>query len=55
MDLDRQVVALVSQELLRLLLENDAGPVVWINDVVANLEVDDQRLGLEAGLDLLFD
>jgi hypothetical protein len=48
-DVDGQVVALLSQQVLRLPLQNDARPVVGIDDVVADLEVADGRLDLEVG------
>jgi hypothetical protein len=37
-DLDGQVVALLAEELLRLLADHDAGPMVRVDDVVARLE-----------------
>jgi hypothetical protein len=37
-DLDRQIVPLLTQELLRLLLQDDPSPVVRVDDVVAFLE-----------------
>jgi hypothetical protein len=50
-DLDRQVLALLAEELLALLAEHDTGPVVRIDDVVANLEVLAlQHLDLEIGV-----
>jgi hypothetical protein len=52
-DLDRQVLALLSEDLLLLLLEDLAGTVVRIDDVVADLEVDALDLGLEVLDDLL--
>jgi hypothetical protein len=52
-DLDRQVLALLPEDLLLLLLEDLAGPVMRVNDVVTDLEVD--ALGLDDKvLDLLF-
>jgi hypothetical protein len=54
MDLDRQVIPLVPEELLRLSLRNDTGPVVRVDDVVSNFEVADRRLFLETGVKLLF-
>jgi hypothetical protein len=44
-DLDRQVLAGLPEDLLLLLLEDLAGAVVRIDDVVADLEVD--ALGLD--------
>jgi hypothetical protein len=37
-DLDRQVVPVLAEEVLGLLHEDHAGPVVRIDDVVADLE-----------------
>jgi hypothetical protein len=37
-DLDRQVVALLAEKLPRLLADDDTGPVVRVDDVVASLE-----------------
>jgi hypothetical protein len=37
-DLDGQVVPLLTQEILRLLLQNNPSPVVRIDDVVALVE-----------------
>jgi hypothetical protein len=49
-DLDRQVVTLLPKQILRLLLQDDAGPVVRIDDLVALLEVTDvDDLFLETG------
>ena len=39
-DLDREVLALLAEDLLLLLLEDLAGAVVRIDDVVADLELD---------------
>jgi hypothetical protein len=44
-DLDREVVALLAEDLLGLLLDDPAGPVVRVDDGVADLEVDALRLG----------
>jgi hypothetical protein len=55
-DLDGEVLLLVTEDLLGLLLEDLAGPVMGIDDVVADLELD--QLGLDGDLevlDLLFD
>jgi hypothetical protein len=55
-DLDRQVLALLAEDVLELLLEDLTSPVVRIDDVVADLELDVLQLGddvLEV-LDLLF-
>jgi hypothetical protein len=48
-DLDGQVVPLLTQEILRLLLQNDPSPVVRIDDVVAFVEgaLDGAELVLE--------
>jgi hypothetical protein len=52
-DLDRQVLALLPEDLLLLLFEDLACPMVRVDDVVADLEVD--ALGLDDKvLDLLF-
>jgi hypothetical protein len=48
-DVDSQVVALLSQQVLRLPLQNDARPMVGIDDVVADLVVANWRLDLEVG------
>ncbi len=55
-DLDGEVLLFLTEDLLALLLEDLAGPVMGIDDVVADLEVDALRLNgdLEV-LDLLFD
>jgi hypothetical protein len=55
-DLDREVFLLLTEDLLALLLEDLAGPVMGIDDVVADFELDEFRLhgDLEV-LDLLFD
>jgi len=55
-DLDREVLLLLTEDLLALLFEDLAGPVMGIDDVVADLELDQLRLDgdLEV-LDLLFD
>jgi hypothetical protein len=39
-DLDGEVLALLTEDLLGLLLEDLAGPMVGIDDVVADLEID---------------
>jgi hypothetical protein len=50
-DLDREVLPLHLHDVLGLLLENNAGPVVGVDDLVAFLEITDVLdLGLEAGL-----
>jgi hypothetical protein len=46
-DLDREVVALCPQELPRLLLEDDAGSVMRIDDLVALLELAQELLCLQ--------
>jgi hypothetical protein len=50
-DLDRQVLALLAEDLLLLLLEDLAGTMVWVDDVVAELELD--VLGLTGDLEVL--
>jgi hypothetical protein len=54
-DLDGEVLLLLTEDLLGFLLEDLAGPVVRVDDVVADLELDQLRLDgdLEV-LDLLF-
>jgi hypothetical protein len=51
-DLDRQVLTLLAEDLLLLLLQDLAGAVVRIDDLVADLVVDVRRLPLEL-LDVL--
>jgi hypothetical protein len=55
-DLDGEVLLPLTEDLLALLLEDLAGPVMRVNDVVADFELDQLRLDgdLEV-LDLLFD
>jgi hypothetical protein len=53
-DLDRQVLAALAEDLARLLLEDLAGPVVRIDDVVADVEFD-LRGFVDEVLDLLVD
>jgi len=54
-DLDRQVLALLAEHLLDLLLEDPAGPVMRIDNGVADLEVDALDLtGLKALQERLF-
>src|SRR5262245_16643442 len=48
-DVDGQVVPLLTHQVFRFLLQDNACPVVRINDVVAFLEVADGRLQLEVG------
>ena len=43
-DVDRQVVALLTQQLLRLLLEHDSSAVVRVDDVVSDLELDQRNI-----------
>jgi hypothetical protein len=43
-DLDREVLAHLTEDVLVLLLDDLTGTVVWIHDVVADLEVDALRL-----------
>jgi hypothetical protein len=55
-DLDGEVLLLLTEDLLGFLLEDLARPVMGIDDVVADLELD--QLGLDGDLkvlDLLFD
>jgi hypothetical protein len=54
-DLDGEVLVLLTEDLLGLLLEDLAGPVMGVDDVVADYELDQFRLDgdLEV-LDLLF-
>jgi len=50
-DLDREVLPLYVHDVLGLLLENNAGPVVGVDDLVALLEITDVLdVVLEAGL-----
>jgi len=49
-DLDREVIPPLPQYLRRFLRDNNAGPVVRIDDVVANVEVPVQRFYLGTGL-----
>jgi hypothetical protein len=55
-DLDGEVLALLPEDLLVLLLQDLAGPVVRIDDAVADLELDalDLALDLEILEKLLF-
>jgi hypothetical protein len=50
-DLDREVLALGAEDLLVLLLEDLAGSVMGVDDVVADLEFD--RLDLTGDLEVL--
>jgi hypothetical protein len=43
-DLDRQVLALLAEDLLLLLLQDLAGPVMRVDDVIADLVLDLLRL-----------
>jgi hypothetical protein len=52
-DLDREVLALLTEDLLDLFLEDLAGAVMRIDDVVADLETDVLDLGALEILDLL--
>jgi len=55
-DLDGEVLLLLAEDLLGFLLEDLARPVMGVDDVVADLELD--QLGLDGDLevlDLLFD
>jgi hypothetical protein len=55
-DLDGEVLALLTEHLALLLLEDLARPVMGIDDVVAELELDVLDLGgLEILQELLFD
>jgi hypothetical protein len=55
-DLDGEVLALLTEDLLVLLLENPARPVMGVDDRVADLEVDalDFALDFEVLQKLLF-
>jgi hypothetical protein len=54
-DLDGEVLALLTEHLLDFLLEDLPGPVMRIDDVVADLEIDVDDLGdVEVFQDLLF-
>jgi hypothetical protein len=54
-DLDGEVLALLTEHLLDFLLEDLPRPVVRVDDVVADLEVDVDDLGdVEVFQDLLF-
>jgi hypothetical protein len=44
-DLDREVVALLTEDLLGLLLDDPSSPVMRVDDGVADLEVDALGLG----------
>jgi hypothetical protein len=46
-DLDREVLALLAEDLLHLLLEDLAGPVVGVDDLIADLVLLERRLTLE--------
>jgi hypothetical protein len=48
-DVDGQVVPLLPHQVPGLLLQDHTRPVVRIDDVVADLEVDQRRLYLEVG------
>jgi hypothetical protein len=50
-DLDRQVLTLLAEDLLLLLLQDLAGPVVRVDDVIADLILD--LLGLPRDLEVL--
>jgi hypothetical protein len=50
-DLDREVLAHLAEDLLVFLLDDLAGPMVRIDDVVADLEVD--ALGLAREVEVL--
>jgi hypothetical protein len=51
-DLDRQILAALAEDLLLLLLDHLAGPVMGIDHMVADLEVDVLDLALD---DEIFD
>jgi hypothetical protein len=54
-DLDRQVLALLTEELLALLADDNAGPMMWVNDVVANIKIVAlKNFDLEIGVSRLF-
>jgi hypothetical protein len=46
-DLDRQVLALLAEDLLLLLLEDLPGTVVRVDDLVTDLVIDVRRLALD--------
>jgi hypothetical protein len=50
-DLDRQVLTLFAEDLLLLLLQDLAGPVMRVDDVIADLVLD--LLGLPRDLEVL--
>jgi hypothetical protein len=50
-DLDRQILACFTEHLHLLLLQHLPGAVVWIDDLVAELELDE--LDLASDLELL--
>jgi hypothetical protein len=50
-DLDREVLALLAENLLLLLLQDLAGPVMRVDDVIADLVLD--LLGLPRDLEAL--
>jgi hypothetical protein len=50
-DLDREVFTLLAENLLLLLLQDLAGPVVRVDDVIADLILD--QLGLPRDLEVL--
>src|SRR5918997_1208760 len=55
-DLDGEVLPLLTKHLLALLLQDLAGAMMWVDDVVAELELDVLDLALLEGLEkLLFD
>jgi hypothetical protein len=55
-DLDGEVLALLAEDLLVLLLQDLAGPMMGVYDAVADLEVDglDLALDIEVFQELLF-
>jgi hypothetical protein len=46
-DLDREVLAYLTEDVLLLLLDNLAGTMMRVHDVVADLEVDVDELALD--------
>jgi hypothetical protein len=48
-DVDGEVVPLLAHQVLGLLLQDHARSVVRVDDVVADLELDQRRLDLEVG------
>jgi hypothetical protein len=53
-DLDREVLALLTEHLAPFLLQDLTGPVMWIHDVVAKLELDVLERTVQVLQQLLF-